>query len=418
MAASEPTCGLAALLVFLGALVAGTACSLCSKVLLSMHSVGSSGEEQSFQNPLFQTWGMFLGMVIALPVHFAREAMARRRSRVGYDAIGLDRRPSFKEMPRSTYLLLAAPALFDVVATALCMFGLTRVAVSVYQMLRGAAIVFVAILKHFVLKNKLAKYMWVGVALNVVAIILVGVTAQSSDDASGDPLVGIALILAGAFVQSLQYAFEEKVMSSDVGAPPLLVIGMEGFWGLFVCTFVLYPAAYAAGIEDPYDTWVMFRNSEDIQKMFLLYFVAIFSYNLLAVLVTYMLDSVWHAILDNFRPILVWGVDLALFYVVTSGAYGEAWAYPGSYVQVAALFVLLYGTAVYNGSIKVPGCEYIPDNPQLLSPVMVRASPALQSSQVTKSPLIHGTPLSRRNTMERGTLPHVELPRPRSGSLQ
>ena len=181
MAGSDVTCGLAEVLVFIGALVAGTACSLCSKVLLSMRSVGASGEEQSFQNPLFQTWGMFLGMVFALPVHFAREALGRRRSRRGYDAIGIERRPSFKEMPRSTYLLLAAPALFDLAATALCMFGLTRVAVSVYQMLRGAAIVFVAILKHFVLKDKLAKYMWVGVGLNVVSIVLVGATAQSSE---------------------------------------------------------------------------------------------------------------------------------------------------------------------------------------------------------------------------------------------
>ena len=71
MAAADVTCGLAEVLVFIGALVAGTACSLCSKVLLSMRSVGASGEEQSFQNPLFQTWGMFLGMVFALPVHFA-----------------------------------------------------------------------------------------------------------------------------------------------------------------------------------------------------------------------------------------------------------------------------------------------------------------------------------------------------------
>ena len=135
------------------------------------------------------------------------------------------------------------------------------------------------------------------------------------------------------------------------------------------------------------------------------------------------LCCVWHAILDNFRPISVWGVDLALFYVVTGGAFGEAWAYPGSYVQVAALGVLLYGTAVYNGSVKVPGCSYPPDaQPQLLSPMVVRASPALASSQVMKSPLIHGTPLSRRNTMERATLPRVQelprgLPRPRSGSL-
>merc|ERR1719506_1833026 len=148
-----------------------------------------------------------------------------------------------------------------------------------------------------------------------------------------DPLVGVGLILGGAFVQSLQYAFEEKVMSADVGAPPLLVIGMEGLWGFFICTFVLYPFLYAMGIEDPFDTWEMFKNSTDIQFMFLLYFISIFLYNMLAVLVTFMLNSVWHAILDNFRPITVWVVDLVIFYFLSQGTFGEAWVFPGSYVQ-------------------------------------------------------------------------------------
>mmetsp|Transcript_7253 Transcript_7253/g.22863 ORF Transcript_7253/g.22863 Transcript_7253/m.22863 type:complete len:424 (-) Transcript_7253:34-1305(-) len=420
--AGEPTCGLTEALVFLGALIAGTSCSLCSKVLLGMRSVGLSGEEEAFQNPLFQTWGMFLGMIFALPVHFIREALAKRKKRRGYETIDA-KEPEFKEMPASTYLLLAIPSLFDLAATALCMYGLTYIAVSIYQMLRGAAIVFVAILKHFVLKDKLTGFMWVGVGLNVVAILLVGATATSGDGGPDkNPLVGVGLILAGAFVQSLQYAFEEKVMSSDVGAPPLLVIGMEGFWGFFVCTFVLYPALYAAGIEDPFDTWAMFCNSPQIQGMFLLYFVSIFCYNLLAVLVTYMLNSVWHAILDNFRPISVWGLDLFLFYVLTRGSFGEAWVWPGSYVQILALVVLLYGTAVYNGSVKVPGCEYPPE-PSLVPPSplpVVRASPAMASSSLMKSPLIHGTPASRRPSTSPRMIPTItEMPvqRARSGSM-
>ena len=60
-------------------------------------------------------------------------------------------------------------------------------------------------------------------------------------------------------------------------------------------------------------------------------------YNMLAVLVTFMLNSVWHAILDNFRPICVWVVDLLLFYAITRGAFGESWAYPASYIQLLAL---------------------------------------------------------------------------------
>ena len=40
------------------------------------------------------------------------------------------------------------------------------------------------------------------------------------------------------------------------------------------------------------------------------------------VLVTYLLDAVWHAILDNFRPITVWVVDLAIYYCVSKN-FGE-----------------------------------------------------------------------------------------------
>lgn len=115
------------------------------------------------------------------------------------------------------YFLLIIPSLFDLAATALCMLGLLHVQVSIYQMLRGSAIIFVAILKHFALGDKLRNFMWIGVFWNVVSIILVGATVILADDGdeggdSGkDPAKGVMLILAGAFVQSLQYAFEEKV---------------------------------------------------------------------------------------------------------------------------------------------------------------------------------------------------------------
>ena len=39
------------------------------------------------------------------------------------------------------------------------------------------------------------------------------------------------MTLAGTFVQSVQYTYEEKVMSGDISAPPWLLIGMEGFCG-------------------------------------------------------------------------------------------------------------------------------------------------------------------------------------------
>jgi hypothetical protein len=249
----------------------------------------------------------------------------------------------------------------------------------------GSAIIFVAILKHFFLRTPLEKFKWVGVFWNVVSVVVVGyaamfVDAPASPEASAtpvdpathfvpNPLVGVSLILCGAFVQSLQYCFEEKVMTASAESedmppiPPLLLIGMEGLWGTVLCLFVIYPIAYYVpgpdhgSFEHPYNTWVMFWSSSAIQQVFTIYFFSILMYNMLAVLVTFMLDSVWHAILDNFRPITVWGTDLFIYYYITV-ALGEQWTV-WSYLQLMGMIVLLYGTAIYNapnpGSIRLTG---------------------------------------------------------------
>lgn len=145
--------------------------------------------------------------------------------------------------------------------------------------------------------------------------------------------------------------------------PPLLLIGMEGLWGTVICVTVIYPLAYYipgvdhGSFENPWNTWAMFVNTPSIQHVFIVYFFSILMYNMLAVLVTFMLDSVWHAILDNFRPITVWGADLFIFYFITV-ALGEQWT-AWSYIQLFGMIVLLYGTAIYNapnpGSIQLTG---------------------------------------------------------------
>lgn len=338
--------------------------------MLDMESVGMTGEVEKFSYPLFQTFGMFIGMTAGLVMHFVVLSFkipfpGYNHAPKGYSTVD----KSSDSIPTWMYFLLVIPSLFDLVATALCMFGLRYVNVSIYQMLRGSAIVFVALLKQFVLRDVLRSYMWVGVFWNVVSIVLVGLTAMLSgsseggESGQGNPLTGVLLILLGALVQSLQYAFEEKVMSMEIAAPPLLLIGMEGLWGTIVCITILYPAAYFMPgqdhgcIENPFNTIAMIQNSSSVQWMFLLYFLCIFAYNVLACLVTFMLNSVWHAILDNFRPITVWGTDLFIYYLITT-TFGESWTVY-SWIQLAGMAVLLYGTAVYNapnsGSIKLTG---------------------------------------------------------------
>jgi drug/metabolite transporter (DMT)-like permease len=252
----------------------------------------------------------------------------------------------------------------------------------------------VALLKQYWLDHPLYKFQWVGVSYNVVSVFLVSATAvlgnhhvaqhqqqhqqQNSGDGDIDTAVdpsaaassavwGVGLVLAGALVQALQFVFEEKVMTMDESAaPPLLLIGMEGLWGTVLCLFVVYPLTtyvipgndYGGVYEDVGNTLTLIANSPTIQWSFCAYFLVIFSYNLFAVLVTFCLNSIWHAILDNFRPLTVWAVGVSVYYIGKSATFGEAWT-PYSWIQVLGMVVLLYGTAIYNapnpGSVQLTG---------------------------------------------------------------
>jgi len=139
-------------------------------------------------------------------------------------------------------------------------------------------------------------------------------------------------------VQGSQYVFEERVMTVD-GAPALIVVGMEGFWGIIfsICIcwpcFYLCPGSDKGSMENLYDAVIMLNNSSTLTTYLLTFLVSVSLYNVFAVLITNLLNSIWHAILDNFRPIAVWGTDLVIFYALSDGRYGENWEWPGSYLQ-------------------------------------------------------------------------------------
>jgi hypothetical protein len=88
-----------------------------------------------------------------------------------------------------------------------------------------------------------------------------------------------------------------------------------------------------------------------IRALLWVFVSAVLLYNIFAVYVTFMLNSIWHAILENFRPCAVWGVDLALYYFVTAGRFGEAWT-AWSWMELAGMIMLFAGTAIYNGTVS------------------------------------------------------------------
>ena len=198
------TCGLTEIILFLLAILFGTGCSICSKTMMNLHGTNgtfdeSTGEQhvEIFTKPLFQTLGMFIGMMFGLIMHWVVLVLkipfpgyyhdgdeAEESTRGGDVEIAINEKtslvkgsklskqyednasaaagesdaPSSKEIPTWMYFFLAIPAIFDLAATALCMLGLQYLDVSIYQMLRGSGIIFVALMKQHVLKEHLVRY--------------------------------------------------------------------------------------------------------------------------------------------------------------------------------------------------------------------------------------------------------------------
>ena len=123
--------------------------------------------------------------------------------------------------------------------------------VSIFQMIGNIQFFFVALMKHYVLKNLLYKFHWVGVFWIVVSVMIGGSSALLVSRMSGnitdgsvtaiDTLVGVALVIAGVFLNASQAVIEEKLMGLDVPVPPLLLIGVQGLWGVVLSIVVMFP---------------------------------------------------------------------------------------------------------------------------------------------------------------------------------
>ena len=139
--------------------------------MMELRGEGITGEEEIFQKPMFQTFGMFVGMMFGLVMHWAvlffklpfpgypafdqfreNKGDLKETNTTNYGSITngkIETDPLIRkengpedppELPTWMYFFLAIPSIFDLGATALCMVGLQYIDVSIYQLLRGSGL--------------------------------------------------------------------------------------------------------------------------------------------------------------------------------------------------------------------------------------------------------------------------------------
>lgn len=379
-----------AVLFVVGLLVFGAMNTLSTKLTFQMQAMDLSGKVMPFEKTWFGVYRMFQGMSFVMLIHFYMELRNKcaRRKQAKTDAyVALEEQEQAPEAtPLKAYFLIIVPALLDMLGTASMYVGLFYNSPSVWQMFRGSMIIFATIFSVMFLGRKMTRLRYLGVAMCVLAICMVGTANVMSTQPAGmevDPSLrafGMGMIILGMVLQGGQIVVEEFLMKG-VSVPPLLVVGMEGVWGVVLMFVFVFPIVgripgpdYGNCQESLDNDYYMVKNSPQLQKVIGAYLISVFAYNIAGMMVTYSLSAVHRTMLEASRTAIIWAIDLAIHNAYPDSSFGEAWC-AWSFLQLAGFVMLVVGQATYaeiiTWGMAVPSKMASP----LLSPVYEPGTP-------------------------------------------
>ncbi|THC90860.1 hypothetical protein EYZ11_009673 [Aspergillus tanneri] len=270
--------------------------------------------------------------------------------------------------------LLAAPACCDIAGTTLMNVGLLFVAASIYQMTRGALVLFVGLFSVLFLHRKLYLYQWISLCVVVLGVALVGLAGALFDHQGQDltqestlyaaavqvravartseavqAIIGVLLIAAAQIFTASQFVLEEWILE-NYAMDPLRVVGWEGIFGFSVTVvgmIILYFAvgrteAGRYGYFDAKEGWRQVLENRAVAVSSLLIMISIGGFNFFGLSVTRNVSATSRSTIDTCRTLFIWLVSLVL------GWESFKW------LQVLGFALLVYGTFLFNDIIRPP----------------------------------------------------------------
>ncbi|KAI5779207.1 hypothetical protein DFH27DRAFT_596753 [Peziza echinospora] len=338
-------------LLVAGMLATGTANTLLTK-LQDQVCVGNCEspdptKRHYFEQPVIQTLQMFIGemgcwLVVGL-FYLHQQYLERKNGLKGYEPVGAGLEeaessrglnPAVKALvPNSEHrlhlsgrrvFLLALPACCDIAGTTLMNVGLFFVVASIYQMTRGALVLFVGIFSVIFLKRRLRAYQWLALAIVVLGVAVVGLAgALYNEPARTEPepaiplnpavrtIIGV-LLIAGAQILPQHNSSWEEFILEKYALEPLKVVGWEGVFGFLVTTVGMFVLHFMVG-------WREVSQYPLVAQTSVLIMISIGCFNYFGISVT--------------RSI---------------SATARSW------LQVAGFILLVYGTFLFNDLINEP----------------------------------------------------------------
>jgi len=340
-----------------------------------------------YEQPVWQTLQMFVGeMLCFLPVLF-NWLRARRHAAPVQLPSESSNKHDLETLPLSGWkvLLLWIPAACDLTGTTLMNIGLLYTPVSIYQMTRGALVLFVGIFSVFFLRRRLWLYQWVSLLIVILGVGLVGYSGSlikdavkeavvhhlaraldlqhdSTKKAIEDPevtkvLVGIFFVLFAQIFTATQFVVEEKIMS-QYSISPLMAVGWEGFFGtlsiiLLIPILAIPSVSEISPFFDLPRGWYQMINTPTVLYSGIAICFSISLFNFFGLSVTRHVSATARSLTDTCRTLSIWIISLGLGW--------EKLLFPISLLQVLGFSLLVYGTFLFNNLVKAPPCLPMPD---------------------------------------------------------
>jgi len=347
-------------------IVSGSINTIANKFQQNLYSL-----ERKYSHPWFVTTCMFIGETTCLIWYLFYKFNQKRKEKIYLR--DNDEPVTIKlKKPEVPIYLIALPAVCDFFATTLMCLGLTMMAGSVYQMLRGSVILFTSILSVYFLKRVLYRHNYLGISLIIVGLILVGLGALVEKGGKGaqTDLLGILLVIFAQLFSSGMFIIEEKLMTV-YSCHPLKLVGFEGAWGVLIysCLMVIFYFSECPftdtnirdnicilqdkekGIYVIEDITLAFRqlgNNGVLLFMAILYTLSISLFNFVGINITKYVSATARAVVDSVRTVFVWIFFLTMPFVPENTK--ESW----SWLQLTGFIVLIVGSITYNEIIKRP----------------------------------------------------------------
>ena len=270
---------------------------------------------------------------------------------------------SKKKKAKFWYFLF--PALFDILGSSISSISLSFLPSSIYQMFRGAIIIFTCTASILFLKNKYYRQHFLGIVIVVIGLIIVGINAAlgGKDEFDSKIILGIFLVTLSQVFSCFLFVSEEKILK-NYDVPPLKAVGMEGMWGVG-CYIILLFIFYFIRCEDWYDILkdnicikddlegaIRFENalfafrqiwySWEIKLYLSMYILSIAFFNFEGLTISKNASATSRTIVDTLRTIVVWTFFLVMPFVPEETKETFSW------LQLVGFLILILGGLIYN----------------------------------------------------------------------